>query len=177
MIITETKLKDCFIIEPERFMDDRGFFGRAWSEAEFDAHGIRIHFIEAMMSFNRNKNTLRGMHYQGHPDEQDKLVRCTRGVIYDVAIDLRPDSPTYKQWLGLELSQENRIMLFIPGGFAHGFQTLSGDSEVYYEVTKPYAPANSFGIRWNDPTFNIKWPHAEERIMLPRDREYPDFKD
>lgn len=175
MRFTKTKLQDCFIIEPDRFEDERGFFGRAWSEAEFAAQGLDVRFVEANISFNTKKNTLRGLHYQSQPHEQGKLVRCTRGAFYDVALDLRRDSPTYKHWIGVELSQENRFALFVPGGFAHGFQTLRDDSEVYYEVTKPYAPASSFGIRWNDPAFNIDWPEATERIMVPRDRDYPDF--
>jgi dTDP-4-dehydrorhamnose 3,5-epimerase len=176
-MITETKLPLCFIIEPERFEDERGFFGRAWSESEFASHGSKVHFIEGNISFNRKKHTLRGMHYQSPPHEQGKLVRCTRGAIYDVALDLRRDSPTYKQWVGVELSQDNRRMLFVPGGFAHGFQTLLDDSEVFYEVTNKYAPESSYGVRWNDPAFNIEWPQASERIIIPRDRDYPDFKE
>lgn len=177
MLFTKTKLQDCLIIEPECFEDERGFFARAWSESDFAAHGLNVHFVEANFSFNQKKNTLRGMHYQSSPYEQGKLVRCTRGAIYDVAVDMRPSSPTYKQWVGLELSESNRLMLFIPGGFAHGFQTLVDNSEVFYEVTNTYAPANLHGIRWNDPAFNIEWPKAPELIMIPRDRDYPDFND
>ena len=177
MRFTKTKLQDCYIIEPDRFEDERGFFGRAWSEAEFAAQGLGVRFVEANFSFNRKKNTLRGLHYQSQPNEQGKLVRCTSGAVYDVALDLRRDSPTYKQWIGVELSQENRFALFVPGGFGHGFQTLRDDCEIFYEVTKPYAPASSFGIRWNDPAFNIDWPDATELVMLPRDRDYPDFKE
>lgn len=175
-MLTETKLPGCFIIEPDRFEDERGFFARAWSISEFGAQGLDVRFVEGNFSFNRKKNTLRGLHYQSSPHEQGKLVRCTRGAIYDVALDLRRDSPTYKDWIAVELSQENRLMLFVPGGFAHGFQTLADDSEVYYEVTSTYAPAHSFGVRWNDPAFNIQWPDATERIIIPRDRDYPDFK-
>ena len=177
MLFTKTKLQNCVIIEPKRFEDPRGFFARAWSEVEFASEGPPVHFVEGNISFNRKKNTLRGLHYQGHPDEQGKLVRCTRGAIYDVALDLRRDSATYKQWVAVELTQENRLMLFVPAGMAHGFQTLVDDSEVYYEVTHPYAPANSFGVAWNDPAFNITWPQATELIMHPRDRDYPDFND
>jgi dTDP-4-dehydrorhamnose 3,5-epimerase len=177
MRFTKTKFQDCFIIEPDRFEDERGFFGRAWSEAEFAAQGLEVRFVEANLSFNSKKNTLRGLHYQSQPHEQGKLVRCTRGAVYDVALDLRRGSPTYKQWVGAELSQENRFALFVPGGFAHGFQTLMDDSEVLYEVTKTYAPASSYGVRWNDPAFNIDWPEATELVMLPRDRDYPDFKE
>ena len=177
MLFTKTKLQDCVIIEPESFEDERGFFARAWSESDFASQGSLVHFVEANISFNVKRNTLRGLHYQGHPDEQGKLVRCTRGAIYDVAVDLRRDSATYKQWVGVELTQENRLMLFVPPGMAHGFQTLVDDSEVYYEVTRTYAPANSFGVRWNDPAFNIEWPEATERIIIARDRDYPDFTD
>ena len=177
MLFTKTKLPGCFIIEPDRFEDERGFLGRAWSAADFVAQGLEVRFIEGNISFNRKRNTLRGMHYQSPPHEQAKLVRCTRGAIYDVALDLRRDSATYKEWVAVELSQDNRLMLFVPGGLAHGFQTLVDDSEVYYEVTNTYAPANSFGVRWNDPAFNIEWPDATERIIIPRDRDYPDFKD
>ena len=177
MLFTKTKLQGCFIIDPERFEDERGFFAHAWSESEFLSQGLEVRFIEGNFSFNRKKHTLRGLHYQYPPYEQGKLVRCTRGAIYDVALDLRRDSATYKQWVAVELSQENHLMLFVPGGLAHGFQTLVDESEVYYEVTKAYAPANSFGVRWNDPAFNIEWPEAAERIIIPRDRDYPDFRD
>ncbi|HSE30653.1 MAG TPA: dTDP-4-dehydrorhamnose 3,5-epimerase [Pyrinomonadaceae bacterium] len=175
MSLTKTKLQGCFIIEPERFDDERGFFARLWSKSELASAGLDIQFVEANLSLNRKKNTLRGLHYQSKPHEQGKLVRCSRGAIYDVAVDLRPESPTYKQWMGLELSYENGLMLFVPGGCAHGFQTLVDNSEVFYQVTNTYAPASSCGVRWNDPAFNIEWPEAPERIMIARDREYPDF--
>jgi dTDP-4-dehydrorhamnose 3,5-epimerase len=177
MLLTETKLEGCFIIEPDLFEDDRGFFARAWSKAEFAEHGLNVLFVEANLSFNRKKNTLRGMHYQSAPHQQAKLVRCTRGAIFDVALDLRADSPTYKQWIASELSGDNHRMLYIPQGFAHGFQTLMNDTEVFYEVTHTYAPANSHGVRWNDRAFKIDWPEATERIIIARDREYPDFSD
>jgi dTDP-4-dehydrorhamnose 3,5-epimerase len=175
MPITETKLKDCYIVQPELFEDERGFFARAWSERTFAKQSSPVHFVEANISFNRKKNTLRGMHYQSAPHAQAKLVRCTRGAIFDVALDLRPDSPTYKQWTGIELSEENHLMLFVPAGCAHGFQTLTDGSEVFYLVSKTYAPDHSHGVRWNDPAFGIEWPHADERIMIPRDRDYPSF--
>lgn len=177
MLFTKTKIPLCFIIEADRFEDDRGFFGRAWSEAEFALSGLEVHFVEGNISFSRHKNTLRGMHYQSPPHEQAKLVRCTRGAIYDVCLDLRRDSPTYKHWVGAELSQDNRRMMFIPSGCAHGFQTLLDNSEIFYEVTNTYAPDNSRGVRWNDSAFNIAWPEAIDRIMIPRDRDYTDFKD
>jgi dTDP-4-dehydrorhamnose 3,5-epimerase len=177
MRFTKTKLQDCFIIEPERFEDERGFFGRAWSVSEFASQGLDVGFVEANISFNQKNNTLRGLHYQSEPHEQAKLVRCTRGAIYDVALDLRRDSATYKDWIGVELSQENRFALYVPAGFAHGFQTLSDNSEIFYEVTKPYAPGSCSGIRWNDPAFNIQWPEAMELVILPRDRDYPDFEE
>ena len=177
MVITKTKLQGCCLIEPERFEDERGFFARAWSKSTFAAHGLDLDFVEANLSFNLKKNTLRGLHYQSTPHSQAKLVRCTRGAIYDVALDLRHDSPTYKQWVGVELTEDNRSMLFLPGGLAHGFQTLKDNSEVFYEATNAYDPESSHGVRWDDPAFKIEWPEAPERIMIQRDREYADFAD
>jgi len=176
MIITKTKLDGLLIIEPKRFEDERGFFARAWSEEEFSTLFGAVRFVEGNIAFNRKKNTLRGMHYQEAPHGQAKLVRCTSGAIYDVGIDLRPDSPTFKQWIGIELTAQNHLALFIPSGFAHGYQTLVDNSEVHYDISSSYAPESSRGVRWNDPAFRIEWPHAYERIMVARDREYPNFK-
>lgn len=177
MRFIETKLKGAFIIEAERFIDDRGFFARGWSLKELQEHGINLQFVESNFSFNLKKGTLRGMHYQAAPHAQAKMVRCTRGSVFDVAIDLQPDSPTFKQWVGTELSADNFLMFFIPGGFAHGYQTLEDNTEVAYEISSPYARESSKGVRWNDPAFGIKWPDVGERIMVPRDRDYPDFLD
>lgn len=175
-MITETKLKGAFIIEPERFEDERGFFTKMWSEAEFAAAGIDVRFVESNLSFSRQRGTLRGMHFQTAPYAQAKLVRCTRGAIFDVGIDLRPDSPTFKQWVGAELSADNRRMLYLPGEFAHGFQTLEDETEVFYQVSAVYAPGNYGGVRWDDPAFGVAWPPAAGRVIIARDRAYPDFE-
>src|SRR5438309_5614857 len=174
MIFTETKLKGSFIVELERFEDARGFFARTWSEHEFAAHGLNSKLDECNVSFNKRKGVLRGMHFQAAPFAQAKLVRCTAGAIYDVAVDLRPDSVTFKEWVGVELTAENHLMFFIPEGFAHGFQTLSGNSEVLYQMSGVYHPESASGLRWDDPAFRIDWPPAE-RIIIARDKTYPDF--
>ncbi|HEX8475886.1 MAG TPA: dTDP-4-dehydrorhamnose 3,5-epimerase [Pyrinomonadaceae bacterium] len=174
MIFRETKLRGAFVVEPERFEDSRGFFARSWSAREFEAQGLNTRLAECNISFNRRKGTLRGMHFQTAPHAQAKLVRCTSGAIYDVAIDLRPASQTFKQWVGVELSAENRLMFYIPEGFAHGFQTLADDTEVFYQMSDVYAAECGAGVRWNDPAFGVVWPE-DERIIIARDAEYPDF--
>lgn len=171
----ETRLKGAYVIEPERFEDHRGFFARSFSQIEFEAHGLRSQFDEAGISFNLRKHTLRGMHFQAPPHAQAKLVRCTRGAIYDVMIDLRPDSPTYKEWFAQELSAHTRLMLYIPEGFAHGFQTLEDETEVFYQMSEGYARASERGVRWNDPAFAIDWPVTDGITLNERDRTYPDF--
>ena len=175
IIFKETKLKGAFVIEPEKFEDLRGFFARSFSQQEFLDHGLRGQFVEAGISFNRRKHTLRGMHFQAAPHAQAKLVRCTRGRIFDALIDLRRDSPTYKQWFAQELTADNRLMLYVPEGCAHGFQTLEDDTEVFYQLSQSYAPASERGVRWNDPAFGITWPVTDNLIMNDRDRGYPDF--
>jgi len=174
IIFKETKLKGAFVIEPEKFADQRGFFARSFSKQEFLEHGLRAEFVEAGISFNLRKHTVRGMHFQVPPHPQAKLVRCTHGAIYDVMIDLRPDSQTYKQWFAQELTPQNRLMLYIPEGFAHGFQTLEDESEVFYHLSGGYAPVSERGVRWNDPAFAINWPETERIIINERDRAYPD---
>lgn len=174
MIFTETKLIGAFVIEPERNDDVRGFFARNWSEKEFAEQGLVSHYVEANISFSHKTGTLRGMHYQEAPYGQVKLVRCTAGAIYDVIVDLRSDSPTFKQWTAVELTAQNHLTLYVPLGFAHGFQTLADDSEVTYQVSSVYHPESSTGIRWNDPAFGISWPDGE-RVIIARDREYRDF--
>jgi dTDP-4-dehydrorhamnose 3,5-epimerase len=174
LIFTETKLGGAFIIEPERREDDRGFFARTWCQQEFRARGLSTRLVQCNISFNRNKGTLRGMHYQAAPFEEAKLVRCTGGAIYDVIVDLRPQSGTYKQWIAVELSSENRTMLYIPEGFAHGFQTLVDHTEVFYQMSEFYAPAFARGVRWNDPAFGIQWP-PDNQIISSRDQQYPGF--
>ena len=176
IIFKETKLKGAFVIEPEKFEDLRGFFARSFSQQEFLDHGLRAQFVEAGISFNLRKHTVRGMHFQAAPHKQAKLVRCTRGAIFDVMIDLRRSSPTYKQWFAQELTAQNRLMLYIPEGFAHGFQTLEDETEVFYQLSEGYAPASERGVRWNDPAFGIAWPVSEGVIMNERDRNYPDFE-
>jgi dTDP-4-dehydrorhamnose 3,5-epimerase len=175
MIFTETKLKSAYLIELETFEDERGFFARSWSEREFEAEGLDARLAECNISFNKREGTLRGMHYQDAPHGQTKLVRCTRGAIYDVIVDLRPDSETFKQWVGFELTADNKRMLYVPEKFAHGFQTLADDSEVFYQMSTPFAPESARGVRFDDPAFKIEWPHTDERIIIARDREYPDF--
>ena len=175
MIAKPTKLSGAFIIEPEPFPDERGFFARSWSEQEFQALGVDGHFIEGNTSFNKEAGTLRGMHYQAAPHAQAKLVRCTQGSIYDVGVDLRPDSETFRQWIGVELSATNRRMLYVAPGFAHGYLALMDNTEVHYQVTAAYAPKSAGGFRWNDPAFNIEWPAVESLNINQRDREYPDF--
>jgi dTDP-4-dehydrorhamnose 3,5-epimerase len=174
VIFTETKLLGAFVIEAERFEDERGFFARTWCQREFKAHGLNPRLVQCSISFNKKKGTLRGMHYQVAPFEEVKLVRCTKGAIYDVIIDLRPESPTFKRYIAIVLSADNRKMLYIPERCAHGFQTLEDNTEVFYQMSEFYASEGARGLRWNDPTFAIEWPHAE-RIIIERDLNYPDF--
>ena len=174
MNFKETKLQGVFIVEPEIFEDDRGFVALSWSEREFAAQGLNEKLVQCNISFNKFKGTLRGMHFQVDPFAQAKLVRCTAGAIYDVAVDLRRDSETFKQWIAVELSAENHLMLFIPEGLAHGFQTLADNTEVFYQMSGLYAPEHAGGVKWDDPALGIKWPLTTQ-IMIARDREYPDF--
>lgn len=174
MLFKETKLKGAFIIELERFEDQRGFFALSWSDKKFAEQGLESRLVECNVSFNKKKGTLRGMHYQQAPHGQVKLVRCTMGAIYDVIVDLRPASPTFKQWMSIELTAKNRLTLYVPKDFAHGFQTLEDDSEVFYQMSSPYVPGSGRGVRWNDPAFGIKWPE-DERIIIERDQQHPDF--
>jgi len=176
MIFAETKLKGAFIIEPERQEDERGFFARTWCQREFETHGLNPRLVQCNISFNKKKGTLRGMHYQIPPHEEAKLVRCTMGAIYDVIIDLRPHSSTFKQWLSIELTADNRRMLYIPEGFAHGFQTLEDDTEVFYQMSEFYHPECARGIRWDDPALKIRWPFSP-LIVSNKDLDYPFFVD
>lgn len=158
MIFTETKLKGSFVIEIEKLEDDRGFFARIWDQEKFEELGLDIKFSQFSISFNKKIGTLRGMHYQIKPHQEVKLVRCTKGRLFDVIIDLRKDSKTFMNWFGVELNSQNYKMLYIPKGFAHGFQTLKNDSEIFYQISESYDPVYSRGIRWDDPKINIKWP-------------------
>lgn len=175
MNFTESKIKGVYVIEPNRFHDERGFFAPSFKAREFEDRGMASQFVETNISYSRRSGTLRGMHYQAAPHGQAKLVRCTRGSVYDVAADLRPDSPTYKQWVGVELTADNRRMLYLPHDCAHGFQTLEDDTEVFYMVSTPYEPAAGRGFRWDDSAFNIEWPGTEKRILVERDQNYPDY--
>jgi len=170
----ETQLSGLFEIHLEPKSDERGFFARSWCEKEFEKHGLNSRILQCNVSFNMRKGTLRGMHFQDEPHAEAKLIRCTRGAIYDVAIDLRCDSKTSKQWVGIELTAENRKMLYIPEGFAHGFLTLEDHTEIFYQMSEFYYPELARGVRWNDPTFNIRWPE-EVAVISERDRTYPDF--
>ncbi len=175
MKFTPAKIPGVWIVEQERFADDRGYFARTWCAEEFAAHGLNSRLLQCSTSFNLKRGTLRGLHFQAAPHAEDKLVRCTRGAIFDVAVDLRPDSPTYKQWVGVELSETNGLALYIPQGFAHGFQTVTDNSEVFYQMSHLYHPTAGKGWRWNDPAFGITWPIPSAPILSPRDAAYPDF--
>jgi dTDP-4-dehydrorhamnose 3,5-epimerase len=174
MIFTPLALKGAFIIDLERQQDERGFFARTWCQREFESHGLGMQWVQCNISFNRRKGTLRGMHYQVDPYAETKLVRCTRGAMYDVLLDLRRDSPTFTQWQAVELTATNGRMLLIPEGFAHGFQTLAHETELFYQMSQFYAPEYARGVRWDDPIFQISWPEAK-RIISERDRSYPNF--
>jgi dTDP-4-dehydrorhamnose 3,5-epimerase len=173
----ETRVAGGYVVESERMEDERGFFARTFSSGEFAARGLENRVEQCSTSFNAKSGTLRGLHYQAAPYGEAKLVRCTRGAIYDVAVDLRPDSPSYLRWVGLELSADNGRALFVPEGCAHGFQTLVDATEVLYQISTPYVPEAARGVRWNDPAFSIDWPPPPPggRTMAPRDARYPDF--
>ncbi|ETT65504.1 dTDP-4-dehydrorhamnose 3,5-epimerase [Paenibacillus odorifer] len=174
MIFHETNLKGVFEIDIQPIEDERGFFARTWCVNEFEKHGINSKFVQCNISFNKKKGTLRGMHYQSAPYGEMKLIRCIKGSIYDVIIDLRPDSLTYKNWCSVFLSENNRKMLYIPEGFAHGFQTLEDNTEVFYQMGEFYHPESARGIRWNDPTIGIEWP-INDLIISEKDKTYPNF--
>lgn len=174
MIACETALRGAYILDPERLEDDRGFFARTWCQRELEGKGINTRVVQCNISYSKKKGTLRGMHYQVAPCEEAKLVRCTMGAIYDVIIDLRRRSPTYTQHVCVELSAVNRRMLYVPEGFAHGFQTLRDDTEVFYQMSEFYSPQHARGIRWNDPAFAVQWPE-DDRTIAERDQRYPDF--
>lgn len=162
------------MIEVERLTDERGFFARAWCQREFAEHGLNPRLVQCNISYNPRRGTLRGMHYQAVPHSEAKLVRCTRGAIYDVIVDLRSDSPSYLRHFGVDLTAEGREMLYVPEGVAHGFLTLEDETEVFYQMSEFYAPEAARGVRWNDPAFGIRWP-IEVAVISPRDAAYPDF--
>jgi dTDP-4-dehydrorhamnose 3,5-epimerase len=175
MKFTKSRVHGACLVEIEKFEDERGFVAYAWSEQEFAREGLKERFVEMIVSYNTRKGTLRGMHFQNEPFAQAKLVRCTQGAIYDVAIDLRPESSTFKKWDAVELTAQNRRMFYIPEGCAHGFQTLEDETEVLYQMSNVYAPDYAGGVRWNDPAFGVDWPQ-DERTIISRDWNYPDFQ-
>lgn len=175
MIFSETPLKGAHVVDLKPLKDERGFFSRTWCQHEFEDMSLTARVVQCNLSFNHKKGTLRGMHYQVAPYEETKLVRCTKGAIYDVIVDLRPDSDTFRQWFGVELTEENHSMLFVPEGFAHGFQTLTDDAEVFYQVSQFYQPGAERGLRWNDPAIGIEWPLKEGLTLSQKDQAWPDF--
>ncbi len=176
MIFTETKLQGAYEIDLDVRKDDRGFFARSFCQQEFATHGLRTVIAQSNVSFNAKKGTLRGMHFQVAPKAEAKLVRCTRGALYDVIIDLRPGSQTYCAWTAVELTAENGRMLYIPEGFAHGFQTFENNTEVFYQMFEFYSPEHASGVRWDDPAFGISWP-LPHPLISDKDRAYPDYKE
>jgi dTDP-4-dehydrorhamnose 3,5-epimerase len=175
LIFSETSITGAIILDLERREDDRGFFARAFCEDEFRARGLNGRIAQCNLSWNRVKGTLRGLHYQAEPFEETKIVRCTRGAIWDVVIDLRPDSETYRRWAGVELTAENARALYVPTGLAHGFITIQDDTEVLYMMGSPYVAEAATGVAWDDPAFAIDWP-AEPVLISDRDRMYPRWK-
>jgi len=175
LIFQETHLKGAFVIELEKIKDNRGFFASAWCKREFEAHGLNSRLVQCNLSFNRFRDTIRGMHYQGSPHEEAKFVRCIKGAIFDVIIDLRQESATYLQWIGVELTAENRKMLYVPENFAHGYQTLEDNSEVLYQVSQFYSPGAERGVRWDDPTFAIEWQEKGNTEISEKDKSWPDY--
>jgi dTDP-4-dehydrorhamnose 3,5-epimerase len=175
MIFHETAVVGAWVVEPEPFHDERGFFARSWDSEEFGEKGLNPELVQCSISFNHARGTLRGLHYQAPPHEEAKLVRCTAGGIYDVAVDLRPESPSFKRWHGVELSAENRLALYVPEGCAHGFLTLTDDAEVSYQISAYWAPDFGRGVRFDDPAFGVEWP-GEVILVNERDRTYPDFE-
>jgi dTDP-4-dehydrorhamnose 3,5-epimerase len=171
----ESKIRGVFEIRIEPKEDGRGFFARTWCQKEFEEHGLNPHLVQCSLSFNSKKGTLRGMHYQAAPYAETKLVRCTQGSIYDVVIDLRAQSPTFRSWISVVLDSKKRNMVYIPEGCAHGFLTLEDGSEVFYQMSQFYDAGSARGVRWDDPAFRIAWPE-KVTVLSERDRTYPDFE-
>jgi len=174
MKFTELPLKGAYLIDLEKRGDERGFFARVFCENEFRACGLSTGFVQVNNSLSADAGTLRGMHYQLAPKAETKVVRCIRGALWDCIVDLRPDSPTFKRWYGAELTAENRRMMYVPKGFAHGFITLEPDTEAFYFVDEFYAPDRERGLRWDDPQIGIEWP-AQPKVLSDKDRGHPDF--
>jgi dTDP-4-dehydrorhamnose 3,5-epimerase len=176
MIFHELRLPGVFELQIEPKSDDRGFFARSWCRKEFERNGLNPGLVQCSVSFNARKGTLRGMHYQAAPNPETKVVRCTRGAIYDVVVDLREQSPTFREWTAVTLTSTNRQMVYVPEGCAHGFLTQEDETEVFYQISEFYDPALARGVRWDDPAFQIAWPD-EVTVISERDRTYPDFDD
>ena len=175
MKFNKTRIPGAYIIELEKVGDERGFFARAWCQKEFREHDLVTQFVQCNLSFNKRGNTLRGMHYQSAPLEEVKLVRCTRGAIFDVIIDLRPESSTFLKWIGVELTSDKYNMLYVPERFAHGYLTLTKESEVFYQVSQFYSLKHERGVRWNDPVFGIDWPIDGDVVISEKDNNWPNF--
>jgi dTDP-4-dehydrorhamnose 3,5-epimerase len=175
MTFTELDLPGVFVVDADVFPDARGAFIRAWMPEEFEARGLTTAVAQCSLAANRRRGTIRGMHYQTRPFEEVKFVRAVRGAIFDVAIDLRPGSPTFRRWTGVELSADNRRGLYLPAGLAHGYQVLADDTDVLYFVSAPYTPSHQRGVRWNDPAFGIEWPLGPPTAINERDAAYPDY--
>ena len=175
MILQGTKISGVFLVVPEAHHDERGFFARTWCEREFAAGGLNPRLVQCSISVNEKKGTLRGVHFQTEPYRESKLVRCTRGSLFDVALDLRPGSATFRQWVSAELTADNRHALYIPEGCAHGFLTLEDRTEALYQMSEFYQPGSAAGVRWNDPAFGIEWPFPPQ-VISERDSSYLDFK-
>ncbi len=173
MLFTETAIAGATLIELNRLTDERGFFARAFCAEEFAAHGLETNFVQANVSKSAQKYTLRGMHLQAEPHGEVKLMRCTRGTVFDCLIDLRPESPTFKKWFGVELTADNHKMLYVPAGCAHGYQTLCDDAEVFYPVSTAYHPESEQGCRWDDPAFDIDWPEKDNPVLSDKDKAWP----
>ena len=176
MKFSETIIKGAFLVDIERREDERGFFARVWCAEELAAAGIDPSVAQVNMSFNGKTGTLRGLHFQHGEHAEGKFIRCIRGSLYDVIVDIREESPTYGKWFGVELNSSNKMALYAPPGCAHGFQTLEDGTEILYMSSSPYHGAAEGGIRWDDPAFGIKWPAAEARIISAKDLEWPDFQ-
>jgi dTDP-4-dehydrorhamnose 3,5-epimerase len=174
MIFCTTPIPNVVELKLEERCDERGFFARTWCQQEFEDHGLNSRLVQCSISSNRRRGTLRGMHYQSSPHAEAKLVRCTKGSVFDVVLDLRPTSPTYKKWHSVVLTADAHNMIYVPEGCAHGFLTLADDSEILYQMSEFYHPESAQGVRWNDPAFQIAWP-SEAELISERDRSYPDF--
>jgi dTDP-4-dehydrorhamnose 3,5-epimerase len=175
MTFTELALPGAWLVDCDVFADERGAFARAWMPEEFQAQGLETRFVQGSIATTRRRGTIRGLHWQVAPAEQIKIVRVTRGAVFDCLVDLRPDSPSFCRWAGVELTADNRRLLYVPAGFAHGYQTLSDDSDVFYFASAPYSPAHEAGARWDDPAFGVEWPLGPPSVISPRDAAFPDF--